>query len=123
MNLPAAIRSLAAAGVSRAVLAAELGVHRTTVARWAAGTYQPCARNLAALKVLVDDLHRQVLAGDVLACRAQDAALTSAREALLTDNERTDLDRLAARLVADMAAYRRRDSTPDLYPHCLEDAA
>jgi transcriptional regulator with XRE-family HTH domain len=125
VNVPAAIHALAEAGITRLVVAAELGVHRTTVARWATGAHKPNARNLAALKTLVDELHRGVLAGTLLGGRGQDAALTAARDALMTDAERADVEQLAARLVADMEAYLSRPGwaagMSDPFAHCLED--
>ncbi len=127
MNVPAAIHALAEAGVTRLVVAAELGVHRTTVARWAAGAHRPNARNLAALRDLVDELHRGVLAGSCLGDRSQDAALTAARDALMTDVECADVEALAARLVTDMEAYLSRPGwsagMSDPFAHCLEEAA
>jgi transcriptional regulator with XRE-family HTH domain len=127
VNVPVAIRHLAEAGVTRLVVAAELGVHRTTVARWATGAHRPNARNLAALKTLVDELHREVLDGSILACRGQDAALTAARDALMTNAERADVEQLAARLVADMESYLSRPGwaagMSDPFAHCLEEAA
>ena len=48
----AAIGALRAAGWTVAKLAAELGVHRSTVYRWQSGQRRPSARNAAALALL-----------------------------------------------------------------------
>jgi hypothetical protein len=108
VDVAAAIHALAKAGIDCRVLAADLGVHRTTVARWTASKTRPNARNLAALRALVDELHREILAGMLLAGQGQDAALTTARDALTSDAKRADVGALAARLVADTEAYLRR---------------
>jgi len=115
-GVPAAIEALAAAGISRRVLAAELRVHRTTVARWAAGSHQPSARNRAALRQLVDELHAAIDAEDIqlLADHRQAAALRVAREALLTDTDRAEIQALADRLAGDLERYQR--------PPCDNDA-
>lgn len=57
---PAMARAIrAAAGVSQARLAAELGVQRVTVARWEAGKRRPRGELLAAYVELLEGL-RQV---------------------------------------------------------------
>lgn len=122
MNTPAALHALAAAGVTAPILAADLGVHRTTVSRWARGMSRPSAANLAKLKTLIDERHRVVLAGNTPADHRRDDALRDAREALLTDAEHADITALAARLTADLEAYLRRPAT-DPFPPCVADAA
>lgn len=48
------------AGVTQEALAAELGVHRVTLARWEAGTCAPRAAFRAQYARLLDELRREL---------------------------------------------------------------
>jgi DNA-binding transcriptional regulator YiaG len=54
----AAIAALRAAGWSAAKVAADCGVHRSTIYRWAAGTRVPSARSAAALVSLTEGIRK-----------------------------------------------------------------
>lgn len=122
MNAAAAIARLAEAGVDRAALAAELGVHRSTVWRWAAGRRRPNSVNLAALRTLVDRLHQQVVARVCLFDAGQDAALTAARLALHSQAEAAELDELADRIRADLLRSGALVRVDQVDVPCLADA-
>jgi transcriptional regulator with XRE-family HTH domain len=89
-----ALVSLAAAGITSRSVAAELGVHRTTVARWAKGS-TPRTGNLAKLRDLVDYLLAEVLAGNTIADARQGSHLQRAKDALMSQEQRAELARLA----------------------------
>jgi hypothetical protein len=88
VNLPAALAHLAAAGITPPVLAAE-GVDPA---------------DPAALRALVDREMRAITDGDVLGDHRILGALWAARQALLSDAERAEVEALAARLRADLEA-------------------
>ena len=101
-----AIEALTAAGVTGHVLAPELGVHRTTVRRWAKGS-TPNTRNLTRLRGLVTDLLAATLAGDTIADARQGAWLQRAKDALIPEQQRRDLALLADAIARTMAAAQR----------------
>lgn len=97
-----AVAEFREAGYTVAEIAADLGLHRSTIYRWQAGTRSPRPSNLAALAELVDarysqHVHRRQLT--VAALHLQKAA-----EALVTDQQRSVEEELAARMTASFAA-------------------
>jgi hypothetical protein len=86
VNLPAALAHLAVAGITPPVLAAE--------------HVDPA--DPAALRALADREMRAITDGDVLGDHRILGALWAARQALLSDAERTADDVLANRLRADL---------------------
>jgi len=105
-NVRRAVAEFREAGYTVAEIASDLGLHRSTIYRWAAGTRSPRPSNLAALAELVDarysqHVHRRQLT--VAALHLQKAA-----EALVTDQQRAKEAELAARLTASFAERDRR---------------
>jgi transcriptional regulator with XRE-family HTH domain len=115
-----ALASLAAAGITIRSVAAELGVHRTTVARWSKGS-MPRAGNLAKLRDLVDYLLAEVLAGKTIADSRQGTLLQRAKDALMSEQRRADLARLADSIRLSMQAANNptRSVTRDVDPFAL----
>lgn len=116
MDVPAALNHLATAGIDRAALLAELKVTSRTVQRWMAGN-RPSRRNHTRLAELVDDLLRSALAEDCIASHAQVTALQAARDALLTDAQRAEVEALAA------SGRRPVTSYVDAFALCLDEPA
>jgi transcriptional regulator with XRE-family HTH domain len=121
INPSAALAALAAAGVTAASVAADLGVHRTTVARWKANRTRPNRANLGKLRRLVDDLLAAVLAGDAIADCRQGTHLQRAKHALTTEQERAELAQLADSIRATMraAGSLRQPATTRVDPFAL----
>lgn len=115
-NVPAAIEHLAEAGYPVCRIAEDLGVARSTVYRWRAGRCQPSARNFAALVQRVDtwystEVHRRRLT--VASVHLRDAA-----DALVTDAQRAEDERLAAEVREHLeAGQRRREAEASRQPY------
>jgi transcriptional regulator with XRE-family HTH domain len=115
-----ALAALAAAGITIRSVAAELGVHRTTVARWAKGS-MPRTGNLAKLRDLVDYLLAEVLAGNTIADARQGNHLQRAKDALMSEQQRAELAQLAdsIRLSLKAANNPSRSIIRDVDPFAL----
>jgi hypothetical protein len=86
-----AVEILAILGHPRATLAAEIGCHPRTVARWESGQHAPSRKNRAALRLLVSELLMQETAAQRNAfSQARINRLEVAREALMTDADRAE---------------------------------
>lgn len=117
-----ALEVLATLGFDWDKVAAEVGCHRRTVARWEVGQYQPSKRNRAALRRWIGDL---LTAENAAASNARSVArinrLNLAAEALTTDAEKAERVRFEQEMrdrYAAIVAERqpRKSAFADLSP-------
>lgn len=99
-DVTAALKWIERAGQRVRDIAAALRVSTSTVYRWRRGAHRPNVRNFAALRALVDDARRVLLAAErpLDRERRELAMLDEAAHELVTDEERARLDELAARV-------------------------
>jgi hypothetical protein len=123
IDVPAALKALADAGITRQCLAHDLKVHGRTVRRWERGLHQPSAKNLTALRELVDVEIATICAGQSIASQRHLSTWRQAKFLLTTDAERTEQDRklaeMRAALLATGALVSHRSVTAQVDPFDL----
>lgn len=106
-----AIAEFRQAGFTAAEIASDLGLHRSSIHRWAAGTRRPNNANLAALRELIDARYSQLIHRRALPVAA--LHLRQAVEALEDPAERAAFEAaMKAKHAAIVAA--RQTQTPSI---------
>lgn len=95
MSLAIVLRALK---TDTAKLAAEIGVSRRTVQRWAKGTNRPNRRNRELLQMIIERQHQIHSAAGHRWSQARDAQFVEARRALMTPAELAEVDARWAQL-------------------------
>jgi hypothetical protein len=118
-----AVEILAILGHPRVTLAAEIGCHPRTVARWETGQHAPSRKNRAALRTLIGELLMAETAARRNAySQARINRLEVAREALMTDADqakRAEFEQEMRDRHARIVAERQQ---PNSVTYAVEDA-
>lgn len=120
-----AIEILSVLGFDRDKVAAEVGCHRRTVARWEAGAHQPSKRNRAVLRAWISELYgAETSKAQTGLVRARVARLKVAADALMTHAEKAADAQFQAEMRAKRAAIiaqrqPRRSAHADTDPFAI----